>query len=87
MQMMELEEILKIADETIHLRVMDVILTHLPKHKHEEFLIKLHHAPHDQKLLEYLEIEADRDISSKIKEEAEKTKKEILREIEASKKR
>lgn len=83
----EREEIVQLADETIHLRVLDVILTHLPKEKHREFLEKFHGTPHDEKLLEYLSVTAGVDMGTKIKEAAEITKKELLAEVARSKKK
>jgi hypothetical protein len=83
----EIEEIVRIADETVHISVLDVILTHLPKAKHEEFLIKFHDKPHDVSLVNYLEKEAHPEIKKKIAEVAEKAKKEILGEIKKSKRK
>ena len=82
----EREELISLADQTLHHHVLDVILTHLPKDKHPEFLEKFHATPHDEKLLEYLKKEIEEDIEMKIKEEAKKVKKEILAEIRRSKK-
>lgn len=82
----EMEEIIRIADETIHINVLDVILTHLPKEKHEEFLIKFHDRPSDVTLIEYLEKEAHPEIQKKIAEVAQKVKEEIKAEIKRSKK-
>lgn len=83
----EMEEIVRIADETIHIQVLDVILTHLPKDRHEEFLIKFHDKPHNEKLIEYLEKSAHPGIQTKISETAKKAKNEILTEIRKSKRK
>ncbi len=82
----EREELIQLADETLHHRILDVILTKLPKEKHQEFLIKFHQAPHDRGLLEYLKSEIA-DIEKLISEEAAKTKKELLAEIKHSEKK
>ena len=82
----ELDELIQLANETLHHHVLDVILTHLPKEKHEEFLTKFHQAPHDEKLLEYLRVETGIDIEGKIKERAQIAKKELLAEIKRSRK-
>lgn len=73
-------EILKVSDETMHLEILDIILTSLPKEKHAEFLEKMHQNPHDRKLIDYLKIH-DSEIEIKIKDRAGKVKKEILSEI------
>ena len=82
----EKEELVKIIDETLHHHVLDTILTHLPKEKHPEFLKKFHAVPHDEKLLEYLKIEADIDIEAKIRSRSQKAKKVLFEEIKRSKK-
>ena len=82
----ELDELVQLADEILHHHVLDVILTHLPKEKHTEFLTKFHKAPHDEKLLEYLRVETGVDIELKIKERAQATKKELLVEIKRARK-
>lgn len=83
----EMEEIVRIADETIHVSVIDVILTHLPKDKHEQFLIQFHDKPHSEFLVAYLEKEAHPEIQRKITEAVEKTKKEILAEVRKAQKK
>ncbi len=44
----------KIVDETSHHTVLDVILEHLPKADHENFLEGFHSSPHDAKHWEFL---------------------------------
>lgn len=73
-------EIVRLADETLQIEIMDVILSELPEEKHKEFLEKFHAAPHDEKLLEYLSVS----VTEKIKERGEKTKAQILSEIKKS---
>lgn len=76
----EREEIIRLVDENIHHRVLDIILKKLPKEKHEEFLTKFHNNPGDNKLLDELKKDIA-DIEKLISEEASKVKKEILKEI------
>lgn len=76
-------EIMRLTDEAIHLEVLDVILASLPEEKHKEFLEEFHGAPHNEKLLEYL----NPGIESKIKERAKKVKEELFKEIKKSKKK
>lgn len=74
------EEILRLADETLHHEVLNVILTRLPKEKHQKFLTHFHKNPSDPKLL--VELKKDiADIEEEIKKIAAKIKKEILQEI------
>lgn len=81
----EREEIITIIDEHVHHRILDVILEHLPKEKHEVFLHKLHDGPQRPELLDYLKEDIS-DIEKLIMEEAEKVKKEILAEIKRAQK-
>lgn len=82
----EREEIVRLVDETLHHHVLDVILTHLPKEKHQKFLAEFHKAPHDPKLLEDLKNDFS-DIEEKISDEAKRIKKELLAEIKRTAKK
>ncbi len=82
----EREELLRLVDEHLDHRILNVILTHLPSEKHEHFLTSFHKAPHDKKLLEWLKKEIEADIEEKIRQEGEIVKKEILAEIKRAKK-
>lgn len=81
----EREEIVRLVDENMHHRVLDVILTHLPKERHQDFLTKFHSAPHDSNLLTYLKKEVE-NIEDLIISEAKKVKAEILREFRRAQK-
>lgn len=83
----ESEELVEIINETVHHHLLDEILTHLPKEKHQEFLKKMHTAPHDVSLIDYLKIEATGEIEEKIKSRASFAKKALLSEIKRAKKR
>ncbi len=82
----EREEIVQLVDETIHHHVLDVILTNLPKDKHEEFLVKFLNTPFDDKLLDYLKKQI-KDIEEKIQKEAKTIKAELLAEIKRAQKK
>lgn len=82
----EREELVRIVDETMHHRILDLILTHLPKDKHHTFLTGFHQNPQDLKHLEFLRREISAEIDQKIKEEAKKVKQEILAEIKRARK-
>lgn len=73
-------EIVRLADETIHHEVLDVILTSIPAEKHKEFLAKMHASPDDRKLLD----EFSDEVHMKIKERGQKIKQQILSEIKRS---
>lgn len=81
----EKDELVQLVDETLHHHVLDTILSALPKEKHENFLIKFHNTPFDQRLLDYLKNEIG-DIEEQIKNVAKKVKTELLAEIKRAKK-
>lgn len=81
----EKEELWQIVDEIIHHRVMDVILSRLPRESHEEFLEKFTQSPHDKKLISYLREKIKDDVEKIIHEEIAELKKEILSEIHKKK--
>jgi hypothetical protein len=62
----EKKELLRIVDATIHHEVMNVILSHLPRKHHEEFLEQFTHHPHDKKHLTYLQEKIEVNIEGKI---------------------
>jgi hypothetical protein len=80
----EREELLQLVDETLHHTTLNVILNHLPKEHHSEFMTKFHSAPYDESLLDYLQQRIPSDIRSEITAQAAKVKKEILTEIKKS---
>lgn len=82
----ERQTIIDLIDQTLHHRILDIILSSLPADKHEDFLSRLHRAPYDRKLLDYLRAETGIDIETEIKKEAQKVKQEILTEIRRSEK-
>lgn len=73
-------EILRLADETLHIEVLDVLLSNLSKEKHQEFLEKFHSAPHDKMLFEYFGVE----IHEEIKARTKKVRRQIIGEIKRS---
>ena len=82
----ERAELVGLIHQTTHHHILHVILNHLPKHHHENFLTKFQAAPHDPELLAFLKKEIKADIESEIKIQAKKIKAEILAEIKKSKK-
>ena len=81
----ERTELLQFIDEALHHEILDVILTHLPKEKHEIFLTRFHMAPHDAKLLEFLQEATSVDIEKEILKTANKVKRLALSSIKKAK--
>lgn len=82
----ERTELLDLIDQTLHHEILDTIFTHLPKEKHELFLTRFHQAPHDPKLLEFLQEETNIDIEKEILKTANKVKRQALSAIKKSRK-
>jgi hypothetical protein len=82
----ERAEIEDLIEETIHHRVLERVLQHLPQEHHEEFLGKFTKAPHDPSLIRYLDQKIEASVERHIKDEMEKLKKELLEDIRTSKK-
>lgn len=80
----ERNDLLKIIDETLHHHILNLVLSHLPKDKHQEFISLLHANPGDPKLVKYLKTHAGDNIETDIRTHAAKIKKEILNEIKRS---
>ena len=81
----ERQEILNYVDQSMHHHILDTILTHLPKHHHEQFLSKFHAVPHDTKLIEFIKEKVNIDIEKEILKVANKVKKEVIKLIKKSK--
>ena len=75
------KKILDLIDQTLQHEILDVILTYLPREKHEEFLTKFHRAPHDMGLMQYLKDNSAVNIELAILDRANKTKRKLLREV------
>ena len=65
----EREELWKLVDEIIHHKVLGCVLDHLPKEHHQEFMEKLHRAPHDNTLMDYLNDKVQKNMEEIIKQE------------------
>ena len=84
LQKEEYDELIGIAGETLHHHVLNIILTHLPKDKHQIFLETFSLTPHDPKLMDFLKNEGLIEIEEKISIQIKKIKTEILNEIARS---
>jgi len=72
--------LLEITHQTYGIKIVDIVLSHLPKEKHKPFLDKYADKSHHPNLLDWLKEEVE-DIEEKIKELTGKVKKEILDEL------
>lgn len=81
----EKHELWQIVDEMVHHRVFHCILNELDAKHHEEFLVKLESAPHDESILEYLTEKIKKDVSTFIKTEIKSLEEEIIRDIKGNK--
>lgn len=78
------KKILDLADQILQNEILDVILTYLPRDKHEEFLKKFHAAPHDMRLMQYLKDNSQVNIELAILDRANKTKRKLLKHLKNS---
>jgi hypothetical protein len=78
----EKEALSQLVEETVHFRVLTVILNALPQEHHQEFLDSFHQAPHEENLLEYLK-EKIEDIEEVIKKELKDLEQSLLEDLSA----
>lgn len=81
----EKDELIDIIDRTLHHHILNVILSHLPRNKHPEFISKLHADPGSEGIMEYLKTQIGPYIEEEIKKQSRKVKQEILSEIRKNK--
>jgi hypothetical protein len=81
----ECQEILELVDRAMHSEILNTIFKHLPKPHHEMFLVHLHAAPHDRKILEFIKEKSAVDIEKEILKTANAVKKKVIKEIESAK--
>ena len=74
----ERQEMWQMVEEIIHHKVLGCCLDNLPHEHHSAFLDMFHKAPHDQKLLKYLNEKSKKDMKKIIKEEIKKLTKDLL---------
>ncbi len=80
----EKDELIELIDQTLHHTTLNVILNHLPKEHHREFISKFHAAPYDEALLDYLQDKISTDIRREIADQAKKVKADLVAEINRS---
>ena len=71
----------KMIDEIIHTGLVEFILQKLHPHQHKTFLHQLDHTPYDPELIQYLRDHIDEEIENQIRDEGERLKKLILRDL------
>ncbi len=77
----EKTELLKVVYQTIDIRILDIVLSSLPKEKHQSFLDRLTKKPKHNKLLKFLKENVE-NIEDKIQNLAKEVKKEILEKLQ-----
>ncbi len=82
----EREEFEKIIDEIMHHKVLGCVFHELPMEHHHEFVVKLHKAPHDEGLLDYLSEKIQKDMREFIRMEILSLVQEIINDIKSQKK-
>ena len=77
----EQEELWQLVEDMVHHKVVHVILDHLPKEHHNEFLEEFSKAPHDERHIIYLKERTGTDIEAIIQKELTQMEEELLREL------
>jgi|SRR3972149_5720675 len=77
----EREELWHLVDGIVQTRVVSLILDHLPQEHHQEFIDRLHKAPHDERHIHWLNERVQRNIEDVIREEIKLLEKEIKEEM------
>ncbi len=74
----ERQELWQMVEEIVHHKVLGCCLTHLPQKHHHEFLEMFHDAPHDKKILKYLNEKTKKNIKKIIRDEIKNLTKDLL---------
>lgn len=74
-------QIIEIIEESLHTEILIVVLEHLPREKHEEFLDLFHAAPHDESHLAYIKKHGHTDIEEKIRKKSDELIEEIILDL------
>lgn len=83
----EKDEFIGLVDGTFHHHTLKVILDNLPAEHHRDFLSMFYLAPYDKNLLDFLKKHSKIDIEKEISDTAGKLKKEIMLDIQKSKRK
>lgn len=82
----EKEELWKIIDEILHLKILASILENLPGEHHGEFLDRFHISPYDSSLMSFLNERIEKDVEQFLRQEVKKLEKELVKSIRGEKK-
>lgn len=74
-------ELLKIIDELYHHHLLNVVLSHLPKNHHREFVTKLTKDPGDPQIMVFLKSHIEIDIETEITKQGQKLSEDLQKEI------
>lgn len=69
------------AEHVLHIEVLRIFITHLPRELHEEFLIRFHSAPHDTAHLHFVVSHSTTDVETAVKEKTKLLIQEIIRDL------
>ncbi|KKU55891.1 hypothetical protein A3H89_02435 [Candidatus Amesbacteria bacterium RIFCSPLOWO2_02_FULL_48_11] len=83
----EREELVGLIDSHLHHHILNIILNHLPKSHHADFISRVIAAPHDTQILEFVRSKVSVDIEEEIKSHAAKIKTDLLSEIHKSRRK
>lgn len=76
------KKLISLMDQTLHTNILEVILTHLPKKQHEDFLNMFIQNPNDPRLFDIIKKQGNKNIVKKILNRANKVKKDMIHIIE-----
>ncbi len=79
----EKEELWDLVDGLIHQRVLTVLLDKMDEEHHEEFIVRLYDAPHDEGIWEYLKEKLSVDVVEIVKQEIAMVGAEVMRELKS----
>jgi len=77
----ERDELVHLVDEILHHHLLNLILNHLPKEHHSDFISRLHADPSSTDHLEFLRARVTIDLESEIRSHAARIKKDLLSEV------
>lgn len=77
----EKAELATLIDEIYHHHILNLILNHLPKSAHQEFVSLLLQNPNDPNHLTYLKTKISVDIEVEIQKHSERIKEDLIKEI------
>lgn len=83
----EQEELWQLVEDMVHHKVMHILLDHLPREHHNEFLEEFSKAPHDERHIHFLNDKSGKDIETIIQDELKHLEEETLNELFATQKK